>query len=172
MHTQEETNLILGISGFPPESARNCVQELTPIPNGEFRKSVNGDLLFLETSDRKRYRSAISCKDINSPIIDGIWVGTQINVGCIQNLWQVINVGETSVTLIRQAVEGSICAVNNFGDPIRHEVTDNLVTITQVSDEKIFVCFRPWLTMKVIDFSLETNEWGMSGGWKLILEEV
>ncbi|MCR5224463.1 MAG: hypothetical protein K6C34_00070 [Alphaproteobacteria bacterium] len=39
-------------------------------------------------------------------------------------------------------------------------------------DETVFICFRPWLTMQVVDFSLITDEWGMSGGWKLSLEEV
>ncbi|MDR1561243.1 MAG: hypothetical protein LBS23_02710 [Holosporaceae bacterium] len=167
-----ETNLMLGVAGLPPESARNCVQELTPIPNGEFKKSINGDLLFLETSERKRYKSIITCKDVNSPLADGIWVGSQIMVGCIQNLWQAINPGEMKIRLIRPAVKESICAVNNFGDPIKFKQTDNEVELYNACEEKIFVCFRPWLAMRVIDFSLETDEWGMSGGWKLILEEV
>jgi hypothetical protein len=114
----------------------------------------------------------ISCKDTNSPIIDGIWVGSQINVGCIQNLWQVINPGDRKIKLIRPAVEGSVCVVNNFGDAIRFTLTDDEIELHKTYDEKVFVCFRPWLTMKVINFSLETDEWGMSGGWKLILEEI
>ena len=96
-----ETNLILGIPGLPPESARNCVQELTPIPNGEFKKSINGNLMFLETTQRRRYRSVISCHDINSAICDEIWIGTQISVGCIQNLWQTIEIGKTEINLIK-----------------------------------------------------------------------
>jgi hypothetical protein len=167
-----ETNLILGVSGLPPESARNCQQELSPIPNGEFKKSINGDLLFLETHERKRYKSIITCKDINSPIIDGIWVGSQISVGCIQNLWQAINPGELKAHLIRPAVEGSVCAVNNLGDAIPFKLIDNVVELNKTYDEKIFLCFRPWLTMRVINFSLDTDEWGMSGGWKIILEEI
>jgi hypothetical protein len=167
-----ESNLMLGVVGLPPESARNCIQELSPIPNGEFKKTINGNLLFLETSERKRYRSVITCKDVNSPLVDGIWIGSQITVGCIQNLWQAINPGELQVRLIRPAVDRSVCAVNNFGDPIKFNFSDNEVKLQQVREERIFVCFRPWLTMQVIDFSLETDEWGMSGGWKLILEEI
>jgi len=167
-----ESNLILGVTGLPPESARNCVQELYPIPNGEFKKSINGNLLFLESTERRRYRSVISCKDINSPIIDGIWIGSQINVGCIQNLWQSINIGETKTGLIRPPVNDSVSVVNSAGKPIKFSLIDNEVILEQTHQEKIFVCFRPWLTMKVVDFSLETNEWGMSGGWKIILEEI
>ncbi|MDR1982797.1 MAG: hypothetical protein LBQ08_03310 [Holosporaceae bacterium] len=167
-----ETNLILGFSGLPPESARNCTQELSPIPNGEFRKSINGDLLFLETTERRRYRSIISCKDTNSPIISGIWVGSQISVGCIQNLWQVINPGELKVGLVRPAVEDSICVINNLGDAIKFRATNDEVELRKTYEEKVFVGFRPWLIMKVINFSLETDEWGVSNGWKLILEEI
>ncbi|MDR0677207.1 MAG: hypothetical protein LBF57_00835 [Holosporaceae bacterium] len=168
----EETNLILGLSGIPPQSARNCRQELFPIPNGEFKKTVNGNTLFLETTERKRYRSIISCKDVNSPIIDGIWVGSQINVGCIQNLWQGLNPGETKISLVRPAVAGSVCAVNNFGDKIKFKLIDNEVELYREYQERIFICFRPWMIMQVVNFSLETDEWEMSGGWKLTLEEI
>jgi hypothetical protein len=167
-----ETNLILGLAGLPPESARNCQQELSPIPNGEFKKSINGDLLFLETTERRRYKSVISCRDRNSPIIDGIWIGSQITVGCIQNMWQSIAPGELKIKLVRPPVADSICVVNNFGDAIRFNLADDEVELHQPHGEKIFVCFRPWLVMKVVNFSLETDEWGMSGGWKLVLEEV
>ena len=167
-----ETNLILGIPGLPPESARNCVQELTPIPNGEFKKSINGNLMFLETTQRRRYRSVISCHDINSAICDEIWIGTQISVGCIQNLWQTIEIGKTEINLIRPAVEGSVCALNNFGEHIKFDQTDETVKLRTESDQRIFVCFRPWMTMRVIDFSVETDEWGMRSGWKLISEEI
>jgi hypothetical protein len=168
-----ETDLILGVAGLPPESARNCQQELSPVPNGEFRKSVNGDLLFLETADRRRYRSVISCRDVNSPLMDGIWIGSQLTVGCIQTLWQAINPGELNIRLIRPAVDRSVCAVNRFGKPVRFfKSGHDRVELHRPHREKIFVCFRPWLTMKVINFSLETDEWGMSGGWRLILEEI
>jgi hypothetical protein len=168
----DESNLILGVAGLPPESARNCVQELSPVSNGEFRKSINGNLLFLETTERKRYRSVITCKDVNSPLVDGIWVGSQILVGCIQNLWQAVNPGELKMQLIRPAVAGSICAVNNYGDPIKFRLRDNEVELYRPHEEKIFVCFRPWLTTRVMDFSLETDEWRVSCGWRLVLEEI
>ncbi|MDR2724447.1 MAG: hypothetical protein LBB25_04615 [Holosporaceae bacterium] len=167
-----ETNLILGVAGLPPESARNCQQELSPIPNGEFKKSINGDLLFLETNERKRYRSVISCKDTNSPVIEKLWVGSQLSVGCIQNLWQVLNPGERKIRLIRPAVADSVCVVNKIGDAVPHTLMDDEIELQKTYAEPIFVCFRPWLSMRVVSFSLDTDEWGMSGGWKIILEEI
>ncbi|MDR1361865.1 MAG: hypothetical protein LBJ16_01455 [Holosporaceae bacterium] len=166
-----ETNLMLGIEGLPPESARNCVQELFPIPNGEFKRSINGDLLFLESSEKKKYRSVISCRDVNSPLADKIWIGSRISVGCIQNLWQSIVPGEVKIQLLRPPVQDSVLAFNAAGDPERFILSDNALELLESSTEKIFVSFRPWLSMNVIDFSMETDEWAMTGCWKLTLEE-
>ena len=168
-----ETNLILGLVGMPPESARNCTQIISPIPNGEFQKTVNGESVFLKSNELKKYKSTIMCKDVNIPIIDKIWIGSQINVGCIQNLWQSIEPGKTEVILIRPPVKDSVGVLNEEGQEIPFELeSDNKVKIVKTYEEKIFVYFRPWLTMQVTNFQLETDEWGMSGGWKLELEEV
>ncbi len=164
--------IILGISGLPQERAKKCVQELFPIANGEFKKSINGNLLFIESSNRQKYRSVISCDDLFSPIIDKIWIGTQINVGCIQNLWQVIYPGETAVDLIRPAVTGSINIVDHLGQNVSHSISGDRVMLKKSSDQKIFVSFRPWLTMVVTNFSMKTNEWAMECGWRLESEEI
>ncbi len=164
--------IILGISGLPQERAKNCVQELFPVANGEFKKSINGNLLFVETSDRQKYRSVILCRDLFSPIIDRVWIGTQINVGCIQNLWQVIYPGEISVDLIRPAVADSINVVNHLGQSVPFFVSENRITLKELSDQKVFVNFCPWLTMMVTNFSMKTNEWEMECGWKLESEEI
>ena len=164
--------IILGIPGLPQERAKKCVQELFPIANGEFKKSINGNLLFVETSDRQTYRSVISCGDLFSPIIDKIWIGTQINVGCIQNLWQVIYPGETEVDLIRPAVADSISVIDHVGQNVSYSVVGNRIELKKSSDQKIFVSFRPWLTMIVTNFSMKTNEWAMECGWRLESEEI
>ncbi|MDR0678309.1 MAG: hypothetical protein LBF44_02105 [Holosporaceae bacterium] len=111
---------------------------------------------------------------VGIPILQssGIWVGSQIVVGCIQNLWQIINPGELKIRLIRPAVDKSICVINNLGDPIKFKLTNDEVELHKPREDKTFVGFRPWLTMKVIDFLLETDEWGTSSGWKLTLEEI
>ena len=164
--------IILGISGLPQERAKNCVQELIPIANGELKKSINGDLLFIETSSRQTYRSVISCCDLFSPIIDKVWIGTQLNVGCIQNLWQAIYPGETAIDLVRPAVAGSINVVNCLGQRVPFSVSENRITLKKSSDQKIFVSFRPWLTMIVTNFSMKTNEWEMECGWRLESDEI
>ena len=164
--------IILGIAGLPQERAKNCVQELFPVVNGEFKKSINGNLIFVETFNRQRYRSIISCSDLNSPIINKIWIGTEINVGCIQNLCQVIHPGETVLDLVRPAVSNSIRVTNCLGQSVLHSVLGNQILLQKPNDQKIFVSFRPWLTMLVTNFSMKTNEWKMESGWTLELEEI
>ncbi len=164
--------IILGIAGLPQERSKNCVQELFPVVNGEFKKSINGNLIFVETSNRQKYRSIISCSDLNSPIIDKIWIGTQINVGCIQNLCQVIQPGETVLDLVRPAVANSIRVTNCSGQSVSHSVSKNQILLKKPNDKKIFVSFRPWLTMLVTNFSMKTNEWKMESVWKLESEEI
>lgn len=172
-HTENnETKLILGIVGMPPESARNCVQSLMPIPNGEFRKTVNGELVFLKSGNMKKYRSVITCNDINSPIIDKIWIGAEINVGCIQTLWQSMEAGKTEVTLIRPPVANSVEVVDDDGNKIPFELAEKVVRLYESRDERAYVSFHPWLTMRVTNFKLETDEWAMSCGWRLELEEI
>lgn len=169
-----ETNLILGLVGMPPESARNCTQEISPIPNGEFHETVNGERIFLKSNDKRRYRTTIVCKDLNSPLVDRMWIGSQISVGCIQNLWQTIDPGKVEVTLVRPPVKNSVGVINEEGIPVRFKLSseDNIVVIEKPIKARVFVYFRPWLTMQVTNFKLETNEWGMSGGWRLDMEEV
>ncbi len=164
--------IILGISGLPKERAKKCVQELFPIANGELKKSINGNLLFVETSNRQTYRSVISCEDLFSPIIDKIWIGTQIEVGCIQNLWQVVYPGETEVDLVRPAVADSINVVDFLGKNVAHSVSENRIKLKKPNNQKVFIRFRPWLRMIVTNFSMKTNEWAMECGWQLESEEI
>ena len=164
--------IILGIAGLPQERARNCTQELIPIANGNFKKSINGNLLFVETSKRQKYRSIISCSDSLSPIIDKIWIGSQINIGCIQNLWQVIRPGETILDLIRPAVFDSIRVIDKLGQNVPYSISGKRILLKKSSLQKTFVSFRPWLTMLVTNFSMKTNEWEMESGWKLESEEI
>jgi hypothetical protein len=167
-----ESNLIFGLSGLAPESARNCTQELYPVPNGEFKKSINGDLLFLASADRRKYKSIISCSDVNTPIMDEIWIGSQVNVGCIQPLWQTIAPSKTEIHLIRPCVADSVHVMDYVGKFVRFTISDNVVQLTKTYTERIFVSFRPWLVMQVIDFSMETKEWDMKSNWRIVLEEI
>ncbi|MDR1910309.1 MAG: hypothetical protein LBQ26_00500, partial [Holosporales bacterium] len=113
-----DTELILSIAGFPPYSGRGCFQQLMPIQEAMFRRTINGALTYINVEEHQKYRSVIRGRDVSSPAFDTFWVGTQMTVGCIHRLWQRLNKGETQLTLIRPPVEHSICVVDRAGHAV------------------------------------------------------
>lgn len=151
---------------MPPLSARGCVQELMPVSLGALRRTINGKLVYVGKPQLK-YRSHIWCQDKGALASEGLWRGTLVKVGCIQRLWQKADGGQ--VVLERDPVEGSVAAVDSLQVPV------NITSVkgrTVVVERKGFICYRPWLEMRVTGFSLTTHEWEVKGGWKLELEEV
>lgn len=168
-----ETDLILSVGGLPPLSARGCVQELMPVNNGTFRRTINGTLLHL--GHTLKYRSVITCEDKTSLATHGLMPGSLVRVGCIQRLWQKVN-GDEKIILEREAIEGSVAAVDSNQQPITiRQVAGQSVDLMPFAipnDGDSFITYRPWLTMRVINYSLITHEWGVKVGWRLELEEI
>lgn len=163
-----ETTLVLSRGGLPPMSARGCVQELIPIPLGQFRRTVNGDLIFMGP-EGKKYRTVIFCEDAAVLATDNLMPGDIIDVSCIQLLWQKIVDGKA--TLERKPVLGSINVIdeNKNALPLIRYGDQN---IEIASTEVAYVCYRPILTMRVLSYTLKTNEWGVKSGWSIELEEI
>ena len=93
-----------------------------------------------------------------------------LRVGCIQRLAQKAD--GAFVLLERDPVEGSVCAVMpNQKRAVIQEVTGRKVLLEQEGGGA-FVSYCPWLDMRVVSFSLTTNEWGLKAGWRLALEEA
>lgn len=167
-----QSNLTINVANFPPLSARGCIQTLQLIPNGEFKRNINGELIFIQTTCEKKYKSSIECTDINSISIDNLWIGKIATVGCIQTLWQTVDIGTQECKLIRRAAPNSINALTKDGNSVEFVFDGTVLTLTKKLKEVVFVSFRPILEMYIIDFSLRTDEWGMNCMWKMLLEEV
>lgn len=163
-----ETALVLSRGGLPPKSARGCIQELIPISQGQFKRTVNGDLIFMGMREKK-YKTTISCQDTTVIATDDLIPGSIIQVSCIQPLWQKIIGGKA--TLERQPVVGSISIVDENKNPV-HLVRCENNNIEIATIEAAYISYRPILTMRIISYSLKTNEWGVKSGWRLELEEI
>jgi hypothetical protein len=162
-----ESELVLSRGGLPPLSARGCTQELSPISLGNFQRTVNGDLIFLGVKGMK-YRSLISCEDQTVFASDDLYPGMELEVSCIQLLWQEST--QSRVMLERDPVPGSVMALDKDRQPIPIlEQNNREITLAA---EPCFICYRPLLKMRVISFGLVTNEWQKSNRWKLELEEI
>lgn len=163
-----ETELVITHAGFPPLSARGCKQELVPKALGQFRRTVNGDLVFLGIQGKK-YRSLISCEDKASFASDELLPGMIVDVHCIQRLWQKVE--GPQVNLDRQPVNKSIRAIKDKSTPVQ-VICYNGQELTLDNQGVAFVSYRPILKMRVVSYTLLTDEWTSSSGWRLELEEV
>jgi hypothetical protein len=170
-----ESELILSRGGFPPLSARGCVQQLMPVETGALRRTINGRVIYTGKPIAHKYRSIISCEDKASLALEGLWRGSEVRVGCIQRLWQAVEGQE--VLLERDPVVDSIFVVTEKQQQkdIR-EVRGRKVLISEARPSiklgGVFVSYRPWLEMRITTFSLHTSEWGLKVGWRLELEEI
>lgn len=158
--------------GLPLFSARGCRQELVPIPNGHFRKTVNGDLCFIKLSDRQRYKTIIKCKDVNVPAFGNFRIGSIVKIDCIQSIWQNIEAGTQSIELIRDFVDGSVLVINENGQDVPFSLNGKKIELKSQNDSNLFVSFRPSLQMLITHFVAECNEWDLTHEWRLEAEEI
>ena len=166
-----ESELLLSIGGLPPLSARGCKQVLSPISVGQFQRTVNGDLVYTGPQAIKKYHSIISCEDKAPLATDGLHRGTQIQVSCIQQLWQKISDDTTNITLDKMPIPSSVVVYGKNHKPLEHTLDGQTITVVSF-EEATYVCYRPILEMRVISYQLSTNEWGVKVGWSLELEEI
>ncbi len=163
-----ETDLTLSCGGLPPWSARGCTQVLAPIPNGELRRTVNGDLAYVGNQDHHKYCSVIKCKDKSPIALDGLWQGSEMIVGCIQRVVQQFQTGQC--VLDRDPVNHSVVAFDAKGQAVEiHTIERRNITL---ATDKGYVSYCPLLKMRVVDFAYDTDEWGLTVGWELKLEEI
>lgn len=172
-----QTDLTLSMGGLPPMSARGCIQEIKPISQGEFRRTINGDLIFLGHSNHKYY-SKIECHDKTVLATEGLQIGTHVSVGCIQKLCQKVNPDDKAadrvIHLERSYVPDSVYIVDEQNHPYTNFkfTQDHRSLILSPYAAPLFVFYAPVLEMRVVSFQLTTDEWNMKTGWKLELEEI
>lgn len=142
---QELTLLRLAGVGVPPYSARGVTQTLAPIDEAnDLRRAIDGSLMDLSYAPFRKFKSTISCDDMDSPAVNGAWPGQVVTVECVTELASA----EYDMNFDRPAVEGSI----------------------RQSGE--FYFYRPILTMMITNYEIKTDEYGAAVGWSMELEEV
>lgn len=140
-----ETLLVITTAALTSYSARGLFQTLEPIQAAtQLARDVNGTLIDLSNPALRKYRSTISCRDMNVPVFDGIWPGQQVTVSCVSELSYVTSGGSPA----RTVVSGSSRTVGAH------------------------TFYRPQLTMRIVRLTTDTDEWGAEVGWSIELEEV
>lgn len=140
-----ESLLSISGDGLPPYSVRGVTQSLEPIAAaGNLRRTVNGGLVDLSASQFKKYRSTISCEDMDSPAFDAVDIGDTLTIDCVAELCYKTSGGSPS----RSVVSGSSRTANGF------------------------TFYRPQLVMKVTGKSQEVDEYQATVSWSLEVEET
>lgn len=139
-----QTFLSISVMGVPLYSARGLTQTLEPISAAaNMRRSINGILIDVAHDQFRKYKSKITCTDMRTPAIDGIWPGMTVVVDC-----------------------AAFLSYPSSGSPQRTVVAGSEFT------EGSFVFYRPRLTMLVTAFTDQFAEWPGEVEWELELEEV
>ena len=93
-------------------------------------------------------------------------------MGCIQRLWQKIEEDQTEVILDKLPVYESLHAIDKENNPIPIQFADKHLVKLETPHQGGFICYRPLLNMRVIQYRLNTNEWGIKVGWQIECEEI
>ena len=137
--------VISGLGNFQYQ-ARGLTQTLQLIPEAtDNERTVNGKLIDVSNPVFRKYKSKITCTDVDAPPLDGLWPGMTVTVDCACGLSY---------------------RTGNPGSPGRFEVSGS--SYTQGS----FTFYRPVLEMLVTTFSENFEEWKGDLGWVLELEEI
>jgi hypothetical protein len=130
--------------GVPPYSVRGVRQSLRPI-GGDIHRTANGALVDFTAPQFRLYQSTISCRDQETPAIDGVFPGDIVTVHCAVELrYKVGNPGSPH----RPMVEGSD------------------------REEDGFVYYRPILEMMFMGWNTQIAEWDGEVQWAFDLQEV
>ena len=152
-----------------PFSAREVTQTMSPIPQGTLRRTINGALVCVGDTGHRKFSSIISCKDMCAPAFEGLWKGTLLKVGCVQHLTQLILKGTQKVQLEREPLSLHFMEISGKVWPAKKPKDRWLLIPDDFPGGHI--SYRPWLIMRVKNYHLETDEWGLTVGWTLELEE-
>lgn len=140
------SDTLLVITGLiTPYSARGLQQTLEPIQEAsQLRRTVNGALVDVSVPALRKYASTISADDQAVPALNGVWPGAQVTVDCVAEL----------------------AYLTATGTPERTVVPDS----SRVNGAWTF--YRPRLTMRIVEYQTQVDEWNAVVGWSMRLEEA
>ena len=123
----------------PLYSARGLTQTLEPIEQAvQVEYDVNGEAVDLSWTQFRKYKSEVSCRDVEQPAFDGIWPGMVVVVDCV----------------IEQAYR-----TGAVGAPFRTIVPGSSRT------EGDFTFYRPRLEMIFLGFATNMDEYAADVTW-------
>jgi hypothetical protein len=129
--------------GVVPYSARGLKQTLAPIDAAsQLFRTVDGGLIDLSAPQFQKFKSTITGSDTDPPATTGMWPGTAVTVDCIAELAYLTASGTPERTVVDSRTEGD------------------------------WTFYRPRLSMRVVGFEVELDEYQKVSAWHMDLEEA
>jgi len=145
--------------GVPPYSARGITESFAPIQGaGQLFRDINGTLQDLGATQFRKVQLTVTCTDMDSPALDGVWPGMTLTIECQTEMSYRSSTGGTPA---HSVVSGSS--------------RTGLLAADDGGGDDGFTYYRPTFSMKVLDYSIGTADgWDGNVGvnWQLKLEEV
>lgn len=158
---------------IPRWSSRGCKQLLRLTSYSCTQRSINGELVHISAPHDHKYTCDIWCNDKTSLAFDDMCIGSVLWVGCLVFLTVPFLPQHKKVALSRLPVDGSWKAESYEGVSLDIEgVEEKMVHLKQRPSSGGFIVYRPKLIMRLTEYEIQTDEWGMTSGWKMILHEV
>ncbi|HAU28981.1 MAG TPA: hypothetical protein DCW68_02585 [Rhodospirillaceae bacterium] len=176
-----DTLLELSGPGIPKWSARGLKQGFAPDVDAQMERDVNGTLHAIEIPAAfHKLRVSITAEDIQPPAFGNLKKGDLVTVTCAAELGEpaTLTAGSASITLSRPAVGGSGRAVAASGAlaAVALTGTDNKTASVDFGDAGLSgycaIYYRPVLSCRVENFSMDRDEWSAASSWLLELREV
>ena len=142
----DETLLVIQGIGVAPYSARGLTQTIEPIEAAAvLARTINGTLVNIAATQMQKYKTTISCKDLEAPAFDGVWPGAVLTIDCVAELGFKTGSGSAG----RPVVSGSSRLVGDY------------------------TYYRPQLLVMVTKFTHGArDEYGHMTDWSIEAEEV
>lgn len=182
-----ETVLTLSGIGVVPLSGRGITERLSPIGNGELRRTVNGTLVDTTLTGHRKFQVSLSGGDVQPAALSGVWRGQTTTVQCVSELAKVFTLtagAASNVSLARKPVTGSGRALFKLSEteviPTTNvsfsEVTGGWVAsvdfgVTGYAGSASLM-YRPEIDCMVDSWNSDTDEYAAAPGWTLELLEV
>lgn len=130
-----------------PYAARGLTQTLEQIdaPAPSILRDINGTLVDISPPQFEKYKSSITCKDRETPMLDGVWRGQVVTVDCVGELSS-----PTGTPKARTMVAGS----------------------ERIDTDSHTTYYRPQLVMRIMNIRPGKDEYGADCNWQADLEEV
>lgn len=124
---------------IPLYSARGLSQTLEPIDAAvQVDYDVNGEAMDLSWEQFRKYKSEVSCTDVEQPAFDGVWPGEELVIDCVKEM---------------------AYRTGALGAPFRTIVPDS----SRI--EGSFTFYRPRLTMVFLGFAGSLDEYAADVRW-------